>query len=540
MLCDWRMIMVGANIDKEDYKVLITTSGLGQRLGEITNYTNKSLVRVGKKPAISYIVESYPDNIELVVTLGHFGKQVKDFLKLTYPSRRFRFVNIDNYKGPGSSLGYSMLKSRSFLQLPFVYHACDTLVNERIPKPSDNWIGGYRSSNSTNYASYNVVNGLVKQINDKGAFDYDYLHIGLVGINDFGTFWDTLFRLYKKNPNDSTLNDSITINAMLQNGSIFSSKEFNTWVDIGNVEVLNRARQNAPDRFDNLDKVDETIFIFNKYVVKFYYDKNKVEQRVKRSKILGDLVPKIIETKSNFFKYKYSKGEIFSKVVTPEDFNHFLRWSKKRLWKKSDEVSSKRFKQLCKNFYLKKTKKRIKQFLSENKIRDTQDLINHEKVPEVSKLLELIDFNWLSEAEQYVIHGDCILENIIKTKNSFKLIDWRHNFSGLMKSGDIYYDLAKLNHNLTVNHDIVFKDEYMIDNDTKSINCDIKRRHLLVQCQDELFKFIDEEGFDRKKVEILTPIVWLNMSPLHHYPFNIFLYYFGKYNLWRNLKKYQK
>jgi len=39
-----------------EYKVLITTSGLGSRLGELTNYTNKSLIRIANKPAISYIV----------------------------------------------------------------------------------------------------------------------------------------------------------------------------------------------------------------------------------------------------------------------------------------------------------------------------------------------------------------------------------------------------------------------------------------------------------------------------------------------------
>ena len=44
----------------EEYKVLITTSGIGSRLGNLTKYTNKCLVRVGKKPTLSYIIESYP------------------------------------------------------------------------------------------------------------------------------------------------------------------------------------------------------------------------------------------------------------------------------------------------------------------------------------------------------------------------------------------------------------------------------------------------------------------------------------------------
>ena len=32
-----------------EYKVLLTTSGLGSRLGNLTKFTNKSLVRVGDK-----------------------------------------------------------------------------------------------------------------------------------------------------------------------------------------------------------------------------------------------------------------------------------------------------------------------------------------------------------------------------------------------------------------------------------------------------------------------------------------------------------
>ena len=51
------------------YKVLITASGLGSRLGNLTKFTNKGLVRIGKKPALSYIIESYPDDVEFVVTL---------------------------------------------------------------------------------------------------------------------------------------------------------------------------------------------------------------------------------------------------------------------------------------------------------------------------------------------------------------------------------------------------------------------------------------------------------------------------------------
>ena len=47
----------------------------------------------------------------------------------------------------------------------------------------------------------------------------------------------------------------------------------------------------------------------------------------------------------------------------------------------------------------------------------------------------------------------------------------------------------------------------------------------------------DYNFVDLKKVKILTGIIWLNMSPLHHYSFNLFLYYFGKLNLWRAIQE---
>lgn len=53
------------------HKVLITTSGLGTRLGELTAYTNKCLIRIADKPVISHIIEAYPENTEFIITYRH-------------------------------------------------------------------------------------------------------------------------------------------------------------------------------------------------------------------------------------------------------------------------------------------------------------------------------------------------------------------------------------------------------------------------------------------------------------------------------------
>ena len=83
------------------YAVFIPTSGIGGPLGGITKHTNKSLIKVGKKPTLSYILEAYPNAKEFVITVGHFADQVKDYIHLVYPHLKVTFVEVDKYDGPG-------------------------------------------------------------------------------------------------------------------------------------------------------------------------------------------------------------------------------------------------------------------------------------------------------------------------------------------------------------------------------------------------------------------------------------------------------
>lgn len=521
-----------------NYKILITTSSIGARLGDLTKYTNKALLRVGKKPAISYIIESYPADAPLVITLGHFGEQVRDFVGLAYPERKVEFVEVDKYSGEGSSLGYSMLCAEDKLQCPFIYHACDTLVTEPIPDPEYNWIGVRRGGDATEYASWNMLKDVIAAFNDKGAVTPDYVHIGLVGIQDYENYWKTLKQLYRENPNDGILNDCAVIVKMLQNKALFRLAEFYDWRDTGNLVTLRLAREQAGDHFDNLDKADESIFVFPKFVIKFFADEKTAKNRVIRAKNLHGLVPDIEGETKNFYRYKFVDGELYARVVSPEDFQNFLHWAKENLWKPAQETSPEEFRKICLDFYESKTKKRIKKFFEENSTPDSAETINGDNVPAINEVLAKVDFARLADAEQRQFHGDFILDNIIRTAGGYCLLDWRQDFGGLLRAGDMYYDLAKLAHNLVVNHDMVHKNLFTVSNNAGAIACDIQRKPELADCEKILFDFLEKEGYDAEKVKILRGLIWLNMSPLHHYPFNVFLYYFGKWNLWRTITKH--
>lgn len=525
-----------------NYKVLLTTSGTGSRLGEITKYINKALVRIGKKPAISYIIESYPVDVIFVVTVGYLASQVKEFLSLAYPVRKFEFVQVDKYDGDGSSLGYSMLQAENNLQCPFIFHSCDTLVTENIPEPLENWIGGFVvDKNNTDlqldqYRTHKLIGDKVISLKEKGDLDFESVHIGLVGVNSYNIFWKLLRENYEANPMNAGHSDVHVIDKMLKNGTKFKLIKFNNWYDTGNLIALKKTREILGKDFEILDKAEESIYIFDNFVIKFFQDKKMVKDRVDRGNILQGLTPRILESTDNFYKYEYVEGDLYSRVVVPIDFRNFLGWAKEKLWIKTNEVDGNKFKDICYDFYYTKTVERVKKFRATQEIEDKEDIINGESIPTVKEMLEKIDFDWLCSAEQTMFHGDFILDNILKIKDSYCLLDWRQNFGGLLRSGDMYYDLSKLNHNLTVNHDIINDNLFKIEIKDGVVNCDILRRQNLILCQEELLKFLSKEELDIKKVKVLTAIIWLNMSPLHHDPFNKFLFYFGKYNLWKAIQ----
>ena len=83
-----------------------------------------------------------------------------------------------------------------------------------------------------------------------------------------------------------------------------------------------------------------------------------------------------------------------------------------------------------------------------------------------------------------------------------------------------------------VNHDIVDKKLY----NSSPKDCYILCNSTLLRCKDLLHIFIVKSGYDLKKVEVLSSIIWINMAPLHEYPFNRFLFNFGKYNLYKALQ----
>ena len=512
-------------------KVLITTSGLGSRLGDISKYTNKSLIKIGDKAAISHIIDNYPDTTEFVITLGYFGDHVKQFLEIAYPDRQFDFVTVNPFAGVGSGLLKSMSFAKDYLQCPFIFHACDTILIERPPLPDHNWMACTESSRSDFFRTVRIDGDLITRINEKGEIDYDYAYIGVAGIHDYKLFWKDLEILLKNEIVDSS--DCHVFKKLLYQTPVnywHTTKHYDT----GSVENLNETRKAFKTTYNVLDKHEESIYFDKHSVIKFFSDEELCHNRVLRAKKLDGLVPEMIDYKENFYKYKLAKGELLADVITEYKVKQLLNWADTNLWK---DVESEDFTAKCRKFYIEKTEQRIQKYLGIMKIEDGIDVINEREAPSCSKMMSMIDWDRICDTSPVRFHGDFILDNILYNDGSFTLLDWRQDFGGCINAGDKYYDLSKLNHNLTLNHDILSKELFTIETKSDMIYCDILRSNNMIQCQQQFYKSAKERGYDLYKIKILTSIIWLNMSPLHTYPLNKFLFYFGKYNLWRELNE---
>ena len=511
------------------YRVVIPTAGIGSRLEGLTKYINKSLVGIANRPTISHLIEQFPQDCEFVIALGHKGEIVRDFLELVYPDKTFFFAEVDPYEGKGSGLGLSLLSCEQYLQQPFVFLSCDTLVKGEIPEPSCNWMGFAQRNDLSQYRTLNVVNGNVSEICEKGVVkDNLQAYIGVAGIHDYQQFWQ---KMHAKGSAAVNQGEVYGIKAILETSEI-SAHEF-TWFDTGNLEAIRVARKeySQPNEPNILEKENEAIWFIGDDVVKYSDDIDFIANRVKRVKELQGFVPNIYTYRTNMYCYKKIKGKVLSDVVNLPIFEEFLAkcqdfWLEKELNLEGRE----QFKNKCFNFYKDKTFKRVQLFYKHFDQKDDAEIINGESMPPLQDLLNQIDWNWMSQGRAGRFHGDFHFENILysKKQNKFTFLDWRQDFAGDLSVGDVYYDLAKLMHGLIVNHGIIAKDHYIASWKGGEIKFDLHRKQSLVECEQKLNSWVQENNYDLKKVRILTALIYLNIAALHHYPYSLLLYGLGK------------
>jgi len=294
------------------------------------------------------------------------------------------------------------------------------------------------------------------------------------------------------------------------------------WWDFGTYEKWRELTKDIPE--NSFTKPDELFYHDNNKVIKYFTNDTHVFSRINRALANPKCMPSNIAQAGNFLIHDWAEGDIVYNQVTPELFSKMLDWCDKNIWIKPAEVDPDA-RSKCLDFYFKKTHERLKQFRVKYSDWSECCVVNRKEVDSIDGYLQRINWESICDINEWrFIHGDLHFDNTIydTATDQFTAIDWRTDFAGGVY-GDIYYDLAKMLGGIWLDYRAVKNGllDYTERSDYATISIpsvDQAEKYELI-----LRSWVMKKGLEWRKVQLLVPIIYLNMSPLHDPPFDKFL-----------------
>lgn len=503
--------------------VFIPAAGLGSRVSEMG--ISKPLLSIGDQPLIWRIMDLYPSETRFVVAVGHEGEILSEVLNL-YGRLRGSSVTVtqtNSHLTPTGGLSQTLRDSASELQEPFVFHACDTYLDdqptvlEQLLNSDENQVlssridhkGTYRSFAGGNFEKRDLRNG-------------DSAYLGVAKISDWQAFWEAFLA-------GSSIYDSEDGEAVGLRGITTKNIElhYGVWFDAGTPDGLQKLKAGFSTQGHVLPKSDEAIWLRGDLMIKVHKSSAFISGRMTRSLWLANFVPECSQEGQHIFTYKRIHGRVLSSCEEASCFKELLNHCQ-HFWSNGAKDS-----QLGNflEFYKVKTYARVEDYLNKHPLDAKLKSVNGFPVAEARFILDNLPWEDICLPLVGFCHGDLHPENIIHdhSEEKFTFLDWRQDIGGSTKAeGDVYYDLAKLLHGLIVDHGSVSRNEYqVVDSSDSEVNIRIQLHHQKREWIGTFLEFLKVEAFSLVKVWQLTALIFLNIATLHHENYDRFLFALG-------------
>lgn len=495
--------------------VVVATAGSGTRMTEAIPGLHKGLLPYRDAPILWTIVNEIPRDLNLAFLVGNLSAQVKSFCETAIADRAISFIEVDDWESARAGTSYSLLCAEADLNSNFWYVPCDGVfsgeVFDRRPDESTYFVKEVEAVESESYQTF--------ELSDEGRVQESFFKeprraavaafTGVMWIGDKQEFFDGL-----RSSGDTEFAKSIGLGS--------KTEALESWIDLGNPDAYRHAVETGGEY--DFSKPDELTFVLPDQVVKWFKDPALAEAKILKPKSNPAVYPVSVRSHGEFLGYAKVPGDSLYTSISPEKFRQLLEWLRKDLWRKSkNNISSS-----CELFYKEKTLSRVEliqpalgtapyQFSSVDGIRvqTWRDYMGD------FPFNELIDSPVPAE-----IHGDLQFDNIIEEAGTgnFFLIDWRPSFGKETVIGDLYYDLAKLLGGIRINYSEVKRSNFAI----RDVDGGVSLQCPVSPHADELesiLRFeVGEMGLDIARIELLVPLIYMNMAPLHTEPFARFLW----------------
>ncbi len=485
---------------------------------------------VGFNTVISRIILSYPSNCSFVIALGYQGQLVKEYIRLAHPDLSVTFVDIQPFSGIGSGLATTFQQCKPWLERPFIFNACDTLILEPKKPPSSNWLGYSPRKNHHQYRTLKIEDFRVVDILEKSdvglAEEVRNAYAGIAGILNVDEFWENLDRTQ-----DSSIDQGeiLGLKGLLSSG--VTAEKFQ-WFDTGSLPEFERTKRHFSTIDDDivLDKQNERIWFCGQRVIKYSADSNFINHRIQRAQLLEGYVPQIVASGENMYAYQHITGKVLSRQLDQSTFSAFLNHCEDFWFGHGLPTDPNGMRENAYRFYHDKTLERINDFLNMYGEESDPLVINATPVEPIADVLARIDWTALMSCEPVRFHGDLHPENILIDSKSqtFMFLDWRQDFGGSLEWGDLYYELGKIRHGLIVSHKAVKEGRYEISMSGRVQSFWIHQKSSLLECDRMLSDWIHRNGYSEKRVNLTTALIFLNIASLHQDPYARLLFALGK------------
>ena len=498
--------------------IIIPTVGLGSRMGEISNHLNKALLPYKNKPILSHIIDAFPDDTSIIIPIGYLAQQIKDYCGLVYPNRDITFVSVSDWTSEKSGTAHTLLHCTGYVSGPFWYIPCDTYFSDDTLLQQDRnencfYIEDKPSSTPELYTMFEIADNRISGLKFKEVAPSTYrAFTGLMYIHEYAEFFETL--------SASGKNEFIYV---IQSGS--RTELLPSWKDFGNYE--NYINENKTTDYD-FSKPEEITYVGTKSIIKWWKDPITAKQKYEKTQAKPNLYPSDVSYAGQFLYYtKIAGTTLYDDPNISMKFTKLLAWLDTDVWEQVPvDISSSAL-----TFYKAKSLSRIDLFLKNHKNLVPPRVVDGVDVKDYSYYLDKIDWQYLADtAVPTHIHGDLQFDNIISsTDDEFFLIDWRHNFADQTALGDLYYDLSKLLGGLIIQYSEIKANNFdvAVSNNGLDVTLAVPTHPQIKQFVSELHDFVLARNLDFEKVQMIVPIIFWNMAPLHNPPFDTFLWYLG-------------
>jgi len=509
--------------------VLILAAGYGRRMGPFSRMIPKALIPYNNKPLISHIIEKFNVHTRFVIACGHLGHMIKDYVNAVHGDKDIVFVDVPNYAEGDTGPATSIQACAKYIRGGFMWLACDTLFDfDYHNKLDHNWIAVH-PVDSTLAQDYCWVERESDQIinvyNKKPSRDAVDAFVGLMYAKD-DEYLDNLIARKAKETYEGF------------SGLTLKAHTIRTWKDFGTYEKWEDLNSEFTDV--SFPKPDELFYTDNGKVVKFWTNPKQAEMRVRRADCNPAAMPSNVTSAGNFLVHDFAQGDIVYNQYTPEVFARMLEWCENTLWKPAPETEEQRRFDICRKFYYEKTMERVEAFRVKYSDWSEPCAVNGQQVLTINQYLDQIDFPWLCSTNSWsFIHGDLHFDNTIYDNGQFEgkmkiydaelvapykftAIDWRTDFGGELY-GDLYYDLAKMLGGLHLSYRDIKHEQYGYQERDDKVLLEVPSVQNVDVYENMLKEWVEHRGLEWRKVKLLVPIIYLNMSPLHEWPFDKFL-----------------